>query len=94
VFTRASDGWSQQSKLVADDGGPDDRFGHSVALSTDGSTIVVGAENDENPNGDGSGLRTCSCEMGLLGVRQRSSRQVMGGRTTTSAGQLHCRATG
>jgi hypothetical protein len=55
VFTRTSDGWSQQSKLTAGERGPDDWFGASVALSGDGLTALVGAENDEDPNGDGSG---------------------------------------
>lgn len=32
--------WQQTAKLVPDDGGPDDYFGHSVALR--GNTIVVG----------------------------------------------------
>jgi hypothetical protein len=40
VFTRSGDSWSQQAKLVADDGAASDGFG-SVALS--GDTALIGA---------------------------------------------------
>lgn len=54
VFTRAADGtWSQHSKLTASDGDADDRFGHWVAL--DGDTALIGANTDEDPNGDFAG---------------------------------------
>ncbi|WP_436903272.1 FG-GAP repeat protein [Halovenus halobia] len=49
AFLRRRDGWSQQRKLVADDGGSLDRFS-LVALSRDGSTALVGAPN-ANPTG-------------------------------------------
>jgi hypothetical protein len=55
VFTRGSDGWEEQAKISAGDGGPGDSFGGSVALSDDGATALVGASHDENPNGDDSG---------------------------------------
>ncbi|WP_050429151.1 FG-GAP repeat protein [Chondromyces crocatus] len=41
VFVRSEEGWTQQAKLLASDGGIDDHFGASVAMS--GDTIVVGA---------------------------------------------------
>jgi RHS repeat-associated protein/uncharacterized repeat protein (TIGR01451 family) len=41
VFVRQGSTWSQQAKLVADDGEAFDSFGTSVAI--DGDTIVVGA---------------------------------------------------
>ncbi|NCC37159.1 MAG: hypothetical protein EOM24_34895, partial [Chloroflexia bacterium] len=41
VFTRSGTSWSQQQKLVADDGAEDDLFGGSVAL--DRETVLVGA---------------------------------------------------
>ncbi|MFN7783360.1 MAG: FG-GAP repeat protein [Lysobacterales bacterium] len=44
VFTRAGSFWSQQAKLVAADGGFQDFFGLSVALSAD--TALVGARLD------------------------------------------------
>lgn len=43
VFTRAGATWSQQAYLKASNAGEDDTFGEAVALSTDGSTLVVGA---------------------------------------------------
>lgn len=46
-------GWGQQAKLVANDGDAVDRFGLSVAV--DGSTAVVSAPRDEDPNGDRAG---------------------------------------
>jgi hypothetical protein len=41
VFTGVGGTWSQQAELTASNGGADDRFGWSVAIS--GSTVVVGA---------------------------------------------------
>lgn len=44
VFSRAADGtWSQQAKLTAADGGAGHLFGHSVSLSGDGGTALIGA---------------------------------------------------
>jgi uncharacterized repeat protein (TIGR01451 family) len=43
VYHRSSGGWTQVAKLTASDGVIGDRFGYDVALSTDQSTIVVGA---------------------------------------------------
>jgi hypothetical protein len=45
VFTRSGNTWTQQAKLVADDGAPNDYFGASVAL--DGNTALVGAYGDD-----------------------------------------------
>ncbi len=39
------DPWVQAGKLTSSDGAQDDLFGYSVAVSSDGSTIVVGAPN-------------------------------------------------
>jgi hypothetical protein len=47
--------WSQQTKLTADDREENDNLGHSVAVSADGSVALVGAENDDDPNGVSSG---------------------------------------
>ncbi|HUR77691.1 MAG TPA: FG-GAP repeat protein [Acidimicrobiales bacterium] len=41
VFTRSASTWSEQVRLVPSDGGVNDAFGYSVAISRD--TIVVGA---------------------------------------------------
>ena len=41
VYSLSRDTWTQQAKLIADDGVTDDNFGRSVAVS--GSTVLVGA---------------------------------------------------
>jgi hypothetical protein len=41
VFTRSAPGWAQEDKLLADDGGTEDRFGAAVSIS--GPRILVGA---------------------------------------------------
>jgi FG-GAP repeat len=43
VFGRRGQTWVQQAYLKAQAAGADDYFGHSVALSADGSTLAVGA---------------------------------------------------
>ncbi len=55
VFTRTDEDWSQQTKLLPDDGDSEDGFGGSVALADDGSTALIGAYSDEDPNGDRAG---------------------------------------
>ncbi len=52
VFTRMGTNWTQQTKLLASDGSPEDRFSWSVSLSRD--TAFIGAIYD-NDNGAGSG---------------------------------------
>lgn len=55
VFAASGDSWSQQAKLTPDDGDSEDIFGWSVAVSGDGTTALVGAQTDEDPNGDSAG---------------------------------------
>jgi len=55
VFAQSDGSWQQQAKLAAEDGDSEDWFGDSVALAADGSTIIVGANGDEDPNGDNAG---------------------------------------
>ena len=43
VFTNSGGSWGQQQELAASDGAAADRFGSSVALSSDGNTALVGA---------------------------------------------------
>src|SRR5574341_683536 len=45
VFTRSGSVWTQQQKLIANDGAQYDSFGISVAIS--GDTVAVGASNDK-----------------------------------------------
>jgi phage gpG-like protein len=44
VFTRTGFTWTEQQKLLASDAATDDQFGFSVALSSDGNTAIVGAQ--------------------------------------------------
>lgn len=48
VFTRSGSTWTQQAKLKASDAAAYDALGDSVALSSDGNTLAVGAANDSN----------------------------------------------
>ncbi|GBC62267.1 hypothetical protein DENIS_3236 [Desulfonema ishimotonii] len=52
VFHRSGTDWTQQVKLTASDGGPEDRFGMSVCVS--GDYAVVGSNYDDD-NGTNSG---------------------------------------
>lgn len=55
VYTASDDTWTQQTKLTASDGDKDDDFGSSVAVSGDGSTAIIGAKSDKDPNGFDAG---------------------------------------
>jgi len=44
VFTRSGSSWTQQAKLVASDAGVDNWYGDSVAISSDGTYAIVGAD--------------------------------------------------
>jgi hypothetical protein len=59
VFVRPGAAWTsanQNARLTASDGADSDNLGSSVAVSSDGSTIVAGAlNNDTNGLGTGSG---------------------------------------
>ncbi len=52
VFTRSGSTWSQQAYIKAGVADYGDRFGYTVSLSADGSTLVVGA-NQEDGSGTG-----------------------------------------
>jgi cysteine-rich repeat protein len=56
IFTRSGTMWTQQAYLKASVTGAGDQFGSSVALSADGSTLVVGAPHEDSAavdiNGD------------------------------------------
>jgi len=79
VFSRDSDGWTQQVKLIADDGNSQDRFGKSVAM--DGDTAVVGAIGDEDPNGPGGGSAYVFTRDGDRWIQQAKLVPDDGGKT-------------
>jgi hypothetical protein len=50
VYVRNGSNWTQQAKLLANDGALGDKFGYSVTVS--GDTVVIGAYNDDGPFAD------------------------------------------
>lgn len=48
VFARNGGAWQQQAYVKASNTGPADWFGHSVALSNDGSTLAVTAADEDS----------------------------------------------
>jgi len=48
VFTRSGTTWTQEAYIKASNTGADDQFGFSVALSSDGSTLAVGATGEDS----------------------------------------------
>ena len=54
IFTRSGTTWSQEAKIQASDLETGDYFGHSVSVSDDGNTAIVGAHN-EDTNGSNAG---------------------------------------
>jgi hypothetical protein len=51
IFTYLAGVWTQQAKLLASDRATGDFFGRSVAISSDGNTVLIGAINeDTSPN--------------------------------------------
>jgi hypothetical protein len=51
VFARTVGGWSQQAYLKASNTAPSNAFGKAVGISTDGSTIAIGAPNRNSTAG-------------------------------------------
>jgi hypothetical protein len=54
-YTASNGSWSQAGELTASDGAASDRFGGSVALSGDGTTVLVGAYNKTVGGNSGQG---------------------------------------
>jgi hypothetical protein len=48
VYTRTENNWVQTSKLTASDGADGDFFGSSLACSSEGSTLIIGAAYKKN----------------------------------------------
>jgi len=48
VFIKSDSSWSQRAFVKASNTEPGDRFGRSVALSLDGTTLAVGAPNEDS----------------------------------------------
>lgn len=69
VYTRTGGTWSQQAKIIADDGAAEDTFGVSVAISGNGSTIAVGSYYDDD-KGNNSGSVYVFTRTGSSWVKQ------------------------
>ena len=52
IFTRSGTTWSQQRKIQASDKQGNDYFGESVAISSDGDTVIVGAKHEDTGAND------------------------------------------
>ena len=68
VFVRDKGVWSEQQKLLASDGAPDDQFGYSTSVS--GDTVVVGARYDAD-NGLFSGSAYVFVRSGSVWTEQQ-----------------------
>jgi hypothetical protein len=70
VFVRSGSSWSQQTRLTADDNAARDYFGHSVSLSADGSTALVGAYQDDTARGADAGSAVVFVRSGSVWSQQ------------------------
>jgi hypothetical protein len=68
VFGRTLTSWSQQAYLKASNAGADDQFGHSLAMSGDGSTLAVGTPLEDG----GADSASSAPESGAVYVFGRS----------------------
>ena len=55
IFTRSGGDWTQQQKLIPGDGNLAIHSGADVSLSSDGTTVLVGADGTRNTNDDHNG---------------------------------------
>jgi cysteine-rich repeat protein len=58
VFTRTGSTWSQQAYIKASNGEASDFFGYSLALSSDGNTLAVGAFGEDSATKGIEGVQT------------------------------------
>ena len=54
IFSRIGSNWTQQAKLLADDGQTNDEFGYSCSINAAGDLAIIGAWSDDD-NGAESG---------------------------------------
>ena len=67
IFVRKDDSWTQEAKLVADDGAEFDLFGHAVSLH--GDRALVGAHSDDD-GGERSGSAYVFSRVGSQWVQE------------------------
>jgi hypothetical protein len=68
VFVRNGSAWTQQAKLVANDGAANDHFGNDVAI--DGNTVIVGVEEANVSGGDKVGAAYVFVRSGATWTQQ------------------------
>ena len=69
VFTRSAGIWTQQQKLTASDAAAGDNFGASVSL--DGTTVMIGARNDDLPGKTNAGSAYVFIRNGNTWIQQQ-----------------------
>ncbi len=72
VFVWSGSSWSEEAKLVAEDGAAGDGFGMSVALSANGDRAFVGAWHDDAPAGDDAGSVRVFARVGSVWTAEAS----------------------
>jgi len=79
IFSRVHGAWNQQAFVKASNTDADDNFGHSVALSSDGNTLAVGATGEASAaagiNGDQTGNSASSAGAAYVYSRSGSTWQ-------------------
>lgn len=65
VFTRVNNSWSQTKRLIPSDGSAGSFFGEAIAISGDGSTVVVGAWRDDDLGSDTGAIYIFDNKSGL-----------------------------
>jgi len=51
IFKRDGTIWTEEQKIIASDGASSDRFGTSVSINSDGSRVIIGAQEDDSNTG-------------------------------------------
>ena len=74
VFSRSGSAWAQQTYVKASNTGAGDRFGISLALSADGTTLAVGASDEDSSTTGINGLQgdNAAIQSGAVYVFSRS----------------------
>lgn len=73
VFVRTGGGWTQQAYVKASNTGGGDQFGYALALSGDGTTLAVGAQNEDGSgNGVNPAANDSNADAGAVYVFKRS----------------------
>ena len=89
TWSETSSSWTQQQKIQASGKSPLDEFGYSVAISSDGNTVIVGARYEDAGGTSDAGAATFSPgpKPVPIGANNRESRRRIN-KHTTSSGSL------